>query len=124
MPPALRSPSKFARHPYQPADELNAIGGTLNKIRNFLGWSQQQLAIKCQLNGWDIDRVIIAKIESRIRAISDWELLKLSEITGVHPGVLLGVDAFYPVSHEGKPPSSTKATGKTKQQKAPGPAVS
>jgi ribosome-binding protein aMBF1 (putative translation factor) len=82
--------SKFTRRPYQPGPEFNAIGATLRRMRNSRDWSQEDLAGRCQRRGWDIDRVIVAKIESRFRAVSDWELLKLCEIVGVAPNEMLG----------------------------------
>jgi hypothetical protein len=44
--------------------------------------------------GRDIDRGIVAKLESHIRAVSDWELLKLCEVVGVSPNEFLGVEAL------------------------------
>jgi hypothetical protein len=38
----------------------------------------------------DIDRVIVAKIESRLQAVSDWELIKLCEIVRIAPNEMLG----------------------------------
>jgi transcriptional regulator with XRE-family HTH domain len=91
MPASPKKRSKYARRPYQPGDELNAIGPTLRRIRCAREWSQTQMAIKCQLHGWDVDRVIVAKLESGIRSVSDWELLKLCQILSVTPDELLGV---------------------------------
>ena len=85
--------SKFTRRPYQPGPELNAIGATLRRLRNARDWSQEDFAGHCQRRGWDIDRVIVAKIESQLRAVSDWELLKLCEIVEVTPNDLLGWQA-------------------------------
>jgi transcriptional regulator with XRE-family HTH domain len=82
--------SKFARRPYQPGPELNAIGGTLRRLRNARDWSQEDLAGRCQRLGCDIDRVIVAKIESQLRAVSDWELIKLCEVVGITPNEMLG----------------------------------
>jgi transcriptional regulator with XRE-family HTH domain len=82
--------SKFTRRAYQPGPELNAIGATLRRLRNARDWSQEDLAGRCQRRGWDIDRVIVAKIEAQIRAVSDWELAKLCEITGTTPNEILG----------------------------------
>lgn len=82
--------SKFTRRPYQPGPDLNAIGGTLRRLRNARDWSQEDFAARCQVRGWDIDRVIVAKIESQLRAVSDWELLKLCEIVGISPNEMLG----------------------------------
>ena len=81
--------SKFARRAYQPGQELNAIGANLQKLRNARDWSQEDLAGRCQRSGWDIDRVIIAKIESRIRAVTDWELSKLCEVVGATSSEML-----------------------------------
>jgi len=91
MPASPKKRSKFARRPYQPGDKLNVIGPTLRRIRCAREWSQSQMAIKCQLHGWDIDRGIVAKLEVSIRAVSDWELLKLCQILSVTPDELLGV---------------------------------
>ena len=90
VPGKRKTRSKFARRPYQPGADLNAIGGTLRRLRNAREWSQEDFAARCQLRGWDIDRVIVAKIESQLRAVSDWELLKLCEIVEVTPNALLG----------------------------------
>ena len=81
--------SKFTRRPYQPGPELNAVGGTLRRLRNARNWSQEDFAARCQLREWDIDRVIVAKIESQLRAVSDWELLKLCEVVGIAPNEIL-----------------------------------
>lgn len=86
--------SRFARRAYQPGEDLNAIGAMVQKVRIGLGWSQLELATKCQLRNWDIDRVIVAKIESRIRAVSDWELGLLCRVLGVFPDELLGFREF------------------------------
>ena len=36
--------------------------------------SQHQLAVKCQLLGWDVDRKLISKIEIGIREVTDADL--------------------------------------------------
>lgn len=38
-----------------------------------------------------MDRVMVAKIELRLRSVTDLELLKLCETTGAAPGELLGL---------------------------------
>ena len=57
----------------------NIIGRQVGKLRNQRGLSQDKLAVKCQRNGWDASRTIIAKIESGIRCVSDSELLFLAK---------------------------------------------
>ena len=85
-----RKRSKFARRGYQPGSELNAIGLNLQRLRQARDLTQEDLAGRCQRGGWDIDRVIIAKIESRLRAVTDWELIKLCEVVGVSSAEILG----------------------------------
>jgi len=58
----------------------NVCGPQVSRIRNQLGWSQAQLAAKCQLAGWDVSRDIIARIELQIRWVGDFELAALSDV--------------------------------------------
>lgn len=88
---ATKKRSKFARRAYQPDEAKNAVGQILRRIRSAFGWSQEDLAAQCHRRGWDIDRVMVAKIELQLRSITDLELLKLCETTGASPGELLGV---------------------------------
>ena len=83
---------KFARRAFQPIKAKNAIGEHLRRIRCARGWSQENLAAQCHRRGWDMDRAMVAKIELRLRSITDFELIKLCETTGVKPGELLGID--------------------------------
>jgi len=90
VPRSSKRPSKFARRAYQPEDALNAVGAVVRKIRKAHGWTQDNMAGQCARRGWDVDHLLIAKIETRVRAVSDWELKLLSEILGVFPDELLG----------------------------------
>lgn len=63
----------------------NLIGGQLQKVRMEKGISQEQLAAVNQRKGWNISRYVIAKIESRRRWVSDFELVLLAESLGVSP---------------------------------------
>lgn len=67
----------------------NLIGGQLQKIRAAKGISQMELSAISQRNGWDISRNIIAKIESRSRCVSDFELVLLAELLEVEISDLL-----------------------------------
>lgn len=69
---------------------MNVVGPMVRKIRNAHGWTQDNLAGQCAQRGWDVDHLLIAKIETRVRAVSDWELKLLCEILGVLPDELLG----------------------------------
>lgn len=53
----------------------NLIGPQIRKLRYDRGWSQNVLAAKLQIIGWDIDRVGVAKIESRLVHVDEYELL-------------------------------------------------
>ena len=66
----------------------NIVGPSVRRLRNNQDISQEKLAAKCQLIGWDISREGIAKIESQIRGVSDIELLKLAKALRVHFSVL------------------------------------
>jgi transcriptional regulator with XRE-family HTH domain len=56
----------------------NIVGPQVRRLRNAQGWSQPELAARCQRMGWDIGRDIIARIESRIRLVTDSEILFLA----------------------------------------------
>jgi len=52
----------------------NMIGPQVRRLRYLRGWSQETLAGKLQLLGWDIGRVSLAKIESRLVHVEEYEL--------------------------------------------------
>jgi transcriptional regulator with XRE-family HTH domain len=66
----------------------NIVGANVRRLRNSQNISQERLAAKCQLTGWDISREGIAKIESQTRGVSDIEVLKLAKALRVHFSVL------------------------------------
>ena len=47
------------------------------------------LAARCQMQGWNLSRETLAKIESQIRWVADFELLCLSKCLKVSMGELL-----------------------------------
>jgi transcriptional regulator with XRE-family HTH domain len=61
----------------------NVVGPLVQRHRTARGWSQQLLAARCQLAGWDVSRSIVAAIEGRVRWVGDWEVILLAEILGV-----------------------------------------
>ena len=61
---------------------LNVIGPILRKLRQAKGLTQEQVAARCQVRGFDLTRGTLAKIESQVRAVSDHEI----------PFLALGVD--------------------------------
>jgi len=61
----------------------NVVGPQIRKMRNDRGWSQVILAAKLQVIGWDISRSGIAKIESQLVWVGDYELFFLLKIFNV-----------------------------------------
>lgn len=61
-------------------DGSNNISGTnIMKLRVKLGISQRELADRLQLNGLDVDKNAIQRIEAGKRFVTDIELLAFSE---------------------------------------------
>ena len=52
----------------------NVCGRAIKKMRTTKGWSQEALAIRCQLAGWDVDRKLLSKVETGLREITDAEI--------------------------------------------------
>ena len=77
------------RVPERPTKPLNICGPRIARLRTRAGWTQTQLAGKCQLAGWDISRDIIARIELRNRVVTDSDLLMLARVFKVEAGELL-----------------------------------
>lgn len=64
--------------------KMNVVGPQVRKFRMQRGWSQPKMVTRCQLSGWDLSRESLAKIESRLRSVTDLEILKLCKILEVH----------------------------------------
>jgi transcriptional regulator with XRE-family HTH domain len=59
--------------------ERNLVGPTVRKLRYKQKLSQVQLAARCQLQGWNASRDMIAAIEGQVRCVTDKEILKLAK---------------------------------------------
>ncbi len=68
----------------------NLIGSEIRKRRDNLGWSQDDLALRLQLAGWDIDRSGISKIECRLVHVSDFQQLFFARVFKI------GIDDLFP----------------------------
>jgi transcriptional regulator with XRE-family HTH domain len=68
----------------------NAVGPQIRKVRGKLGLTQEQLATNCQLAGLDISRSTLGQIESRLRYVTDEELMVVASLLGV------ALEALYP----------------------------
>ena len=69
---------------------LNVIGPKIRQVREQHGLTQDQMAAKCQILGLDLTRGTLAKIESRIRAVSDHEIPFLAKVLNC------SIDSLFP----------------------------
>lgn len=67
---------------------VNLVGPQIRRRRYRLGYSQEEMAARCQLAGLDISRATYAQIEIRFRYVSDEELLILASLLDVTPNDL------------------------------------
>ena len=67
----------------------NIVGPIVRRLRGKHQLTQPQLVAKLNLGGWDISRETLAKLESQIRWVADFEIVKLATALGVSPGDLL-----------------------------------
>ena len=67
----------------------NVIGAAVRRARERRNLSQEALAAKLQLFGWDIPRMTITKIELGHRCVSDVELVAIAESLSVSTQTLL-----------------------------------
>ncbi len=70
----------------------NICGPRVKQARKRLKLSQDDLAARLQVSGVVIERNSISRIESGTRFVADYELLALSNILGVTPQYLLGIE--------------------------------
>lgn len=62
----------------------NAIGPAVRRLRVSKGLTQDELAARLALAGLDAaDRVWVAKVESQIRSVFDFELAVIASVLGV-----------------------------------------
>ena len=59
-------------------------GKNIKAIRQSHGWTQEQLAEKCNLLDWDLSRSTLAKIESNVRRVTDIEIILLATALNVN----------------------------------------
>jgi transcriptional regulator with XRE-family HTH domain len=62
---------------------LNAIGPQVRKLRLQKRWTQDQLALKLQLSGWDASRDSIVRLEKQDRRVTDVELFVILGVLDV-----------------------------------------
>jgi len=70
------------------ANPRNFVGPQVRKLRNQRGLTQPMLAARCRRWGWDLSRETLAKIETQLRWVSDFEMLCLAKALRVEPSDL------------------------------------
>ena len=68
----------------------NVVGKYIKKIREQQGLTQEQLAIRIEMAGWQVDRFIVSKIERGDRQVSDVEAGLIAQALGVSVSGLFG----------------------------------
>ena len=63
---------------------MNIVGPAVKEIREEKGLTQEVLAARCNLLGWDISRSTLAKIEVRLRRVKDTESIILAQALNVN----------------------------------------
>lgn len=69
--------------PLSKTGEKNLISRNLIEIRKKRNYSQRLLAYQLQLNGYDMDKNVITRIETNKRYVTDIELKALCEVLDV-----------------------------------------
>ena len=67
----------------RPSKGLNLVGPFIRSYREKQGMSQQVLAEALQRKGWDVDRVVITRIETGARTVTDYEIAFLLKVLNV-----------------------------------------
>ena len=65
------------------------VGPIIRQCREEKKLTQEQLVAKLNIMGWDLSRVSLAKIESQIRCVADYEIPILAAGVGIEPSELL-----------------------------------
>ncbi len=66
-----------------PGSKRNLIGSVVASLRKAAGISQNELASRLQLQGWDVHKNAISKIEQGTRSVKDAELCLLAQALGI-----------------------------------------
>ena len=80
------------------AGAQNLVGPQVRRLRMAADLSQEALAVRLQMAGWDLSRAGLSKIEARLRRVNDAELWVMAEalscaIADLYPPRPCGVGA-------------------------------
>jgi len=70
----------------------NIVGPKVRQLRVSQDLSQEQLATRLQVAGWDLSRAGLSKIEAGLRRVTDAELVVLARALGCAPAKLIPDD--------------------------------
>jgi transcriptional regulator with XRE-family HTH domain len=70
--------------------QQNIVGAQVRKLRYQQDMTQEALAARCGVLGWDLSRATLSKIEARLRCVTDAELEILANALKV------GITTLYP----------------------------
>ena len=68
----------------------NVVGKHVKEIRKKQGITQEQLAIRIEMAGWQVDRFLVSKIERGDRQVSDIEAQLIAQALMVSISNLFG----------------------------------
>lgn len=68
----------------------NIVGRKIKEIRESLGITQEQLAIKLEMADWRVDRFLISRIERGERQVLDVEVQLIAKVLKVSISSLYG----------------------------------
>ena len=71
----------------------NVVGPQIQRQRVHAGLTQDALAARCGVAGWDVSRGTLSKIEARVRCVSDAELFILAKVLKTEVSALFPRDA-------------------------------
>jgi len=61
----------------------NVVGKHIKEIRERTGITQEQLAIRLEMAGWQVDRFLVSKIERGKRQVLDTEVQLIAKVLKV-----------------------------------------
>ena len=69
-------------------ERKNIIGENLKRVRTKKKLTQQDVAVKLQLMGFEYDRITVSRIENGLRFVPDYEVKQLSKALEISVGEL------------------------------------
>jgi transcriptional regulator with XRE-family HTH domain len=78
------------------AKKQNVAGPQVRKLRYQQSMTQESLAARCGVLGWDLSRATLSKIEAQLRCVTDGELEILAKALRVQ------ITALFPTPARGR----------------------